>query len=186
VRNLVVNTDADNQYRGEDIQKLIDPILAGEADMVVGDRNVGQIEHFSFIKKRLQKFGSWVVREVSGTDIPDTTSGFRAMSREAALRLNVVSRFSYTLETIIQAGKKNIAMGHVSIRTNAQTRPSGSFPVWGVLKRSITTIARMYVLYEPLKTFLYIGATVIGLGVLISCDSSISWRPTRAAATFSR
>jgi glycosyltransferase involved in cell wall biosynthesis len=167
--DLVVNTDADNQYRGEDIQKLIDPILAGEADMVVGDRNVGQIEHFSFIKKRLQKLGSWVVREVSGTHIPDATSGFRAMSREAALRLNVVSKFSYTLETIIQAGKKNIAIGHVTIRTNPQTRPSRLFsstPAY--LKRSISTIARIYALYEPLKTFLYIGSTVFGLGILIS------------------
>ena len=104
--DIIVNTDADNQYFGEDIQKLVDPILAGEADMVIGTRNIKDIEHFSFIKKRLQSLGSWVVRQLSGTRVPDTTSGFRAFSRDAALRLNVVSKFTYTLETVIQAGRR--------------------------------------------------------------------------------
>ena len=125
--DIIVNTDGDNQYRGEDIQKLVDPILFGEADMVIGDRNIKEIGHFSFVKKRLQSLGSWVVRQVSGTRIPDATSGFRAFSREAALRLNIISRYSYTLESIIQAGKKNIALTHVPIRTNEKLRPSRLF-----------------------------------------------------------
>jgi glycosyltransferase involved in cell wall biosynthesis len=167
--DLIVNTDADNQYRGDDIQRLIDPILAGEADMVVGDRNVGAIQHFSFVKKRLQRLGSWVVRQVSGTQIPDVTSGFRALSREAALRLNVISRFTYTLETVIQAGKKNIAITHVPIRTNEQTRPSRLFKnIPSYLKRSVGTIAQIYTVYEPMKTFLIIGGTIFGAGFLVS------------------
>jgi glycosyltransferase involved in cell wall biosynthesis len=167
--DLIVNTDADNQYRGEDIQRLIDPILAGEADMVIGDRNVDSIEHFSFFKKRLQRMGSWLVRQVSGTQIPDATSGFRALSREAALRLNVISRFTYTLETIIQAGKKNIALTHVPIRTNEKTRPSRLFKsIPAYLKRSVATIAHIYTLYEPLKIFMLIGGSIFGAGFLIS------------------
>jgi glycosyltransferase involved in cell wall biosynthesis len=166
--DLIVNTDADNQYAAEDIQALIDPILTGEADMVIGDRRVETIRHFSFIKKRLQKWGSWTVRQLSGTDIPDVTSGFRAMSREAALRLNILSRFTYTLETVIQAGKKNIAITHVPVRTNAQLRPSRLFSnMRSYLKRSVATLVRIYALYEPLKIFLSIGGTVFGLGVLI-------------------
>ena len=167
--DIIVNTDADNQYFGEDIQKLIDPILAGEADMVIGTRNIKDIEHFSFIKKRLQSLGSWVVRQLSGTRVPDTTSGFRAFSREAALRLNVVSKFTYTLETVIQAGKKNIALTHVPIRTNKQLRKSrlfSSIPVY--LKRSIFTITRIYALYEPLKIFLWVGGLLFGSGFLLS------------------
>ncbi len=167
--DIIVNTDADNQYFGEDIQKLVDPILAGEADMVIGTRNIKDIEHFSFIKKRLQSLGSWVVRQLSGTRVPDTTSGFRAFSREAALRLNVVSKFTYTLETVIQAGKKNIALTHVPIRTNKQLRKSrlfSSIPVY--LKRSIFTITRIYALYEPLKIFLWVGGILFGSGFLLS------------------
>jgi glycosyltransferase involved in cell wall biosynthesis len=167
--DIIVNTDADNQYFGEDIQKLVDPILAGEADMVIGTRNIRDIEHFSFVKKRLQSLGSWVVRQLSGTRVPDTTSGFRAFSREAALRLNVVSKFTYTLETVIQAGKKNIALTHVSVRTNKQLRKSrlfSSIPVY--LKRSIFTITRIYALYEPLKIFLWVGGILFGAGFLIS------------------
>lgn len=167
--DIIVNTDADNQYRAADIQKLIDPIVSGEADMVVGVRDIESIPHFSFVKKRLQRLGSWMVRQLSGTQIPDVTSGFRAMSRTAALRLNIVSRFTYTLETIIQAGKKNIALTHVPIRTNAQTRPSRLFSnLSSYLKRSTTTLIRIYTLYEPLKIFLYIGSFIFGLGVLIS------------------
>ncbi len=167
--DIIVNTDGDNQYRGEDIQKLIDPILAGEADIVIGDRNVKEIRHFSFVKKRLQSLGSWVVRQLSGTQIPDVTSGFRAFSREAALRLNIISRFTYTLETVIQAGKKNIALAHVPIRTNKRLRSSRLFSsILSYVKRSVATIARIYTLYEPLKIFLYIGGSIFGVGMLIS------------------
>jgi glycosyltransferase involved in cell wall biosynthesis len=166
--DLIVNTDADNQYAAADIQTLIDPVVAGEADMVVGDRRVESIKHFSFIKKRLQKLGSWTVRQLSGTDIPDVTSGFRAFNREAAMRLNVVSRFTYTLETVIQAGKKNLAISHVPVRTNAQVRPSRLFSnMRSYLKRSAATIVRIYTLYEPLKIFLLLGGGIFGVGVLI-------------------
>jgi len=167
--DIIVNTDGDNQYRGEDIQKLVDPILSGEADMVIGDRNVKDIEHFSFVKKRLQSLGSWVVRQVSNTHIPDATSGFRAFSREAAFRLNIISRYSYTLESIIQAGKKNIALTHVPVRTNEKLRPSRLFStLYSYIKRSTATIIRIYTLYEPLKIFLLIGGFIFSLGVLIS------------------
>ena len=167
--DIIVNTDGDNQYCGEDIQKLIDPILAGEADVVIGNRQVAEIRHFSFVKKRLQFFGSWVVRQLSGTQIPDTTSGFRAFSRDAALRMNVISKFSYTLETIIQAGKKNIVMSHVPIRTNKQLRPSRLFSgMFSYIKRSMATILRIWALYEPLKMFLYMGSVVFGTGFLIA------------------
>jgi len=134
---------------------------------VVGDRNVRGITHFSFVKKRLQGLGSWVVRQLSGTRIPDVTSGFRAFSREAALRLNVISRFTYTLETVIQAGKKNIALTHVPVRTNQNLRSSRLFSsIPSYVNRSMATIARIYTLYEPLKIFLYIGGTVFGVGFL--------------------
>jgi glycosyltransferase involved in cell wall biosynthesis len=167
--DIVVNTDADNQYCADDIQKLIDPILSGEADMVVGERDIGSMPHFSTVKKGLQRMGSWMVRKLSGTRIPDTTSGFRAMSREAALRIHVISRFSYTLETIIQAGKKNIALASVPIRTNAQLRPSRLFSNMGsYIKRSTATLIRIYAMYEPLKIFFTIGASLFGLGLLIS------------------
>ena len=167
--DIIVNTDGDNQYRGEDIQKLIDPILSGEAEMVVGDRNVMQVAHFSFVKKRLQSLGSWIVGQLSGTRIPDVTSGFRAFSRSAALRLNIISRYTYTLETVIQAGKKNIALTHVPIRTNEQLRPSRLFSnIYSYVKRSAATIIRIYALYEPLKIFLIIGAGIFGLGLLIT------------------
>jgi len=166
--DIIVNTDADNQYVGEDIQKLIQPILNGEAEMVIGDRQVNTLPHFSFIKKQLQRLGSWTVRQLSGTEIPDTTSGFRAFSREAAMRLNVISRFTYTLETVIQAGKKNIALAHVPIRVNPQLRPSRLFSsVWGYIKRSTATILRIYTMYEPLKMFSIIGSIIIGAGVFI-------------------
>src|SRR3954452_15177081 len=125
--DVVVNTDADNQYYGADIAKLVAPIVAGEADMVVGDRQVREVEHFSPTKKSLQRLGSWVVRHASRTSVPDTTSGFRAYNREAALQLQVVSKYTYTLETIIQAGKMTVAIDHVPIRTNAKTRESRLF-----------------------------------------------------------
>ncbi len=167
--DIVVNTDGDNQYNGEDIKKLIAPILAGEADYVIGDRQVNGIEHFSKTKKRLQVLGSWVVKHVSDTRVPDATSGFRAINREAALRMNVITKFSYTLETIIQAGKKNLAVAHVPIRTNEKLRDSRLFKgIPAYLKRSILTIFRIYIMYEPLKTFFRIGGVIFSAGLLIS------------------
>ncbi|MBN1893401.1 glycosyltransferase [bacterium] len=167
--DLIVNIDADNQYHAQDIQKLIDPILAGEADMVIGDRRIEKIAHYSFIKKVLQRMGSWIVRHISGTQVPDATSGFRAFSREAALRLNVISQFTYTLETVIQAGKKNIPIQHIEVATHESIRPSRLFSnIPSYLKRSMATITRIYALYEPLKIFLYVGMSVFGAGLLIS------------------
>jgi glycosyltransferase involved in cell wall biosynthesis len=165
--DVIVNTDADNQYDGRDIPKLVAPILAGEADMVVGDRQVQTIEHFSPAKKTLQRLGSWVVRQASATDIPDTTSGFRAYNREAALALQVVSKFTYTLETIIQAGKMTVAIDHVPIRTNPKTRESRLFPsMWTYIRRNGISIFRIYSLYEPLKVFMT-AAAVVGLLALV-------------------
>jgi len=167
--DIIVNTDGDNQYNGRDIEKLIKPILAGEADVVVGDRNVNAIQHFSFIKKKLQSIGSWMIRQMSGTNIPDVTSGFRAFSRDAALRLNVISRFTYTLETIIQAGKSNIALTHVPIQINPPLRPSRLFrSIRSYNKRSLATITRIYALYEPMKFFFIIGGTIFGVGFIVS------------------
>jgi glycosyltransferase involved in cell wall biosynthesis len=166
--DVIVNTDADNQYRASDIPKLVSPILAGQADIVVGTRNLKDHDEFSRPKKILQSWGSWVVRQASGTDIPDTTSGFRAYSREAALRMNVVSRFTYTLETIIQAGKSDLAIGHVAIRTNPKTRESRLFrSIPQYLKRSIGTILRIYVMYEPLPVFLWPAAVTGLLGTVL-------------------
>ncbi|HET6448336.1 MAG TPA: glycosyltransferase family 2 protein [Conexibacter sp.] len=161
--DVIVNTDADNQYNGHDIPKLVAPIVAGRADMVIGDRQVEQIEHFSPLKKTLQKLGSWVVRQASSTTVPDTTSGFRAYNREAALQMQVVSRFTYTLETIIQAGKLLVAVDHVPIRTNPKTRESRLFPSMGAyVRRNAISIFRIYAQYEPLKVF-WGGAVVMGL-----------------------
>jgi len=166
--DVVVNFDADNQYRGEDIPRIIAPILAGDADFVIGDRNVETIDHFSPTKKILQRFGSWVVRKVSVTDVPDATSGFRALSREAALRMNVITEFTYTLETVIQAGKQRLALTHIPVGTNEQTRPSRLFSsTWDYVRRSALSIVRIYTHYEPLKTFGVIGALLIGIGALI-------------------
>jgi glycosyltransferase involved in cell wall biosynthesis len=164
--DVIVNTDADNQYEGRDIPKLVAPILLGDADMVVGDRRVATIEHFSPGKKLLQRLGSWVVRQASATDIPDTTSGFRAYNREAALQIQVVSKFTYTLETIIQAGKLTVAVDHVPIRTNPKTRESRLFPSIGAyVRRNALTIFRVWAQYEPLKLF-WTGALVLGLPAL--------------------
>lgn len=167
--DIIVNTDADNQYNSDDIEKLIQPVLNGSADMVVGARPIDNIEHFSPLKKKLQGLGSWVVRQISGTDVPDTTSGFRAFSREAALRLNVVSGFTYTLETIIQAGKKNIAVTHIPIRTNEKTRESRLFKSMSAyIRRSLNTMLRIYTMYQPLKMFVAIGGVLLILAMLIS------------------
>jgi glycosyltransferase involved in cell wall biosynthesis len=160
--DVIVNTDADNQYEGADVPKLVQPILRGEADMVVGDRQVETIEHFSGPKKLLQRIGSWVVRQASSTDIPDTTSGFRAYNREAALQLQAVSKFTYTLETIIQAGKLLVAIDHVPIRTNPKTRESRLFPsTASYVRRNVLSIFRIYSQYQPLKVF-WGGAAVFG------------------------
>jgi hypothetical protein len=166
--DVIVNFDADNQYRGADIPRLIAPILAGEADIVIGDREVGTVEHFSPSKRLLQRLGSWVVRKVSATEVPDATSGFRALSREAALRMNVVTDFTYTLETIIQAGKQRLALVHVPVATNPESRPSRLFATtWDYLKRSAASIIRIYTHYEPLKTFSVLGLVFVSGGTLL-------------------
>ncbi len=167
--DVVVNTDADNQYVGRDIGKLVEPLLREEADIVIGDRNLRTLQHMPQVKRWLQLVGSWIVRQVSNTRIPDTTSGFRAYTREAALRQTIVSDFSYTLESIIQAGKKRMAITHVPVGTNEVTRPSRLFSsVFGYLKKSSATIVRIYTLYEPLKVFTVTGiATFLG-GLAIS------------------
>lgn len=165
--DIIVNTDADNQYCGEDIQKLIDPILRGEADYVIGARPIDQTKHFSWIKKKLQHFGSWVVRKASNTDIPDAPSGFRAMSRECALRINVVNDYTYTLETIVQAGRERFAITSVPIRTNGELRPSRLFhSILGYVKKSMLTIIRAYMMYKPLKCFTFIGSVPIVVGLV--------------------
>jgi len=168
--DVVVNTDADNQYRGADIPALVRPILEGRAEMVVGDRQVMTIPHFSWTKRRLQRLGSWVVRRASDTEIPDVTSGFRAMSREAALRLFVHDDYTYTLETLIQAGRTRLPVTHVPITTNPITRPSRlirSIPnyIW----RQAATILRITTMYRPLRTFgtvallcLLVGLVAVG------------------------
>lgn len=164
--DIIVNTDADNQYCGDDIQKLIQPILDGKADMVVGARPIDETEHFSFIKKKLQHFGSWVVRKASNTDIPDAPSGFRAFSREAAMHINVVNDYTYTLETIVQAGREKMAITSVPVRTNGELRPSRLFhSIWGYVKKSMLTILRAYMMYKPLKSFTFLAVipTIIGL-----------------------
>jgi glycosyltransferase involved in cell wall biosynthesis len=159
--DVIVNTDADNQYYGPDIAKLVAPILTGRADMVVGDREVTGIEHFSPLKKALQRLGSWVVRQASSTSVPDTTSGFRAYNREAAIQLLVVSKFTYTLETIIQAGKQLVAIDHVPVRTNPKTRESRLFPSMGAyVRRNAVSIFRIYAQYEPLRVFWSLSALI--------------------------
>ena len=166
--DIIVNTDADNQYCAEDIATLIQPILDGKADMVIGARPIDETEHFSFIKKKLQHLGSWVVRKASNTDIPDAPSGFRAFSREAAMRINVVNDYTYTLETIVQAGREKIAITSVPIRTNAELRPSRLFKsIWGYVKKSMLTIIRAYMMYKPLKCFTFLSIPPVAVGLMI-------------------
>jgi glycosyltransferase involved in cell wall biosynthesis len=166
--DIIVNTDADNQYPGSSIPALVAPILKGEADLVIGDRQIASVEHFSFTKKKLQTLGSWVVRQVSGTSVNDTTSGFRAFTRNAAQRLNLVSDYTYTLESIIQAGKKRLAIAQVPIEAR-MTRPSRLVRSnWDYVKRSAATIVRIYAMYEPLKFFSYVSAAFIVPGVALS------------------
>jgi len=169
--DVIVNTDADNQYSAKDIPMLVAPIVEGRADMVVGDRNVMAIEHFSASKKRLQRLGSWVVRQASDTEIPDATSGFRAYNRDAALGLTVVSKFTYTLESLIQAGKSLVAVTDVPVGTNDQTRESRLFTSMGsYIRRNIGAIFRIYSSYEPLKVF-------TALAALIGIAAVLAWTP---------
>ncbi|GAA0856973.1 glycosyltransferase family 2 protein [Aliiglaciecola litoralis] len=165
--DIIVNTDGDNQYAGWDIPKLIQPILDGNADVVVGDRRTAQINHFSPLKKFLQRLGSYVVKTLSGVNVPDAVSGFRAYSREAALQLNIVSPFSYTIEALIQAGKKHMAITSVPVETNAKTRESRLFTsIPKFIERQLTTIVRMYTMYQPLKVFFFIGSILTILGLI--------------------
>lgn len=166
--DIIVNTDADNQYYAGDIPKLINPILSGKAEIVVGSRPIDNIDHFSLLKKSMQKIGSWVVRLASKTDLPDSTSGFRAISREAAMRLNVFDEYTYTLESIIQAGLKNMAIISVPIRINGYLRPSRlvkSTPNY--IQRSILTIIRIFMTYRPFIFFTIPGVISFSLGMLI-------------------
>lgn len=166
--DIIVNTDGDNQYAGEDIPKLIQPILEGHADIVIGDRKVAGIAHFSPLKKFLQKFGSAVVRSLSRTNVADTTSGFRAYSRDAALRLNIVSEFTYTLETIIQSGHRQMAVTHVPIRTNGKLRESRLFAgMWSYIRKSVVTMARIYIMYRPLRVFMTVGVTLLLIALML-------------------
>jgi glycosyltransferase involved in cell wall biosynthesis len=182
--DFIVNTDADNQYPGHQITALLQPLLRGEADIAIGDRNIAEVSHMSWRKRQLQRLGSWVVRQVSNTSVPDTTSGFRAYTRDAALRMTIVSEFSYTLESIIQAGKKRMAIAHVPITTNSRTRSSRLFDsMFSYIKRSAATIVRIYAMYEPLKIFSYIGAAIVSVGLLLCVPFVLTWiRDPRLAA----
>ena len=166
--DIIVNTDADNPYCADDIEKLVRPILEGKTDIVIGARPIDQVQHWSPLKKKLQHFGSYVVRKASGTDIPDAPSGFRAYSREAAMHLNVINEYTYTLETIVQAGQGKIAMESVPVRTNEELRPSRLFhSMFGYVRRSMVTILRSYMMYKPMKFFGIIGGGVFALGTVL-------------------
>jgi len=165
--DVIINTDADNQYSGADIPKLTAPILAGDAEIVIGARPISETEHFSWIKKKLQHLGSWAVRVASRTDVADAPSGFRAISREAAMRLNVFNAYTYTLETIIQAGQSNMRVISVPIHTNADLRPSRLVKsISSYVQRSLVTILRVFVIYKPLKFFAFFGTIFSLAGVV--------------------
>jgi hypothetical protein len=165
--DLIVNTDADNQYDAKDIPRLVAPLLAGRADIVVGDRQVGSLQNFSWIKRRLQVIGSWVIGRASGLHTPDATSGFRALTREAALRTFVISGYSYTLETLIQAGASRMSVEFVKISINPQTRPSRLMKsIREYIRKSTVTILRAYTMYQPLRVFTTLGVTLIFLGII--------------------
>lgn len=166
--DIIVNTDADDQYCGEDIEKLVRPIIDGKADIVIGERPIDDTEHFSPLKKKLQHLGSWVVRVASDTDIPDAPSGFRAYSRDAALRLYVVNEYTYTLEQIVQAGRSKMAITSVPIRTNGELRPSRLFSsMFGYIKKSMVTIMRAYLMYKPMRFFMILGSIPMIGGLLL-------------------
>ncbi len=180
--DIIVNTDADNQYNGADIEKLVRPIIEKKADMVIGERPIDETEHFSWKKKKFQHLGSWVVRIASGSDIPDAPSGFRAYSREAALRLNVINQYTYTLETIIQAGHERIAMTSVPIRTNGETRPSRLFSsMWKYMKRSASVIIRSTLMYRPMKFFVSVGVILFIIGMGLGIRFLVTMTSGRAA-----
>ena len=167
--DVIVNTDADNQYSAQCIPLLVAPILEERADMVIGARTIDSIEHFSGIKKILQRIGSWTVRIASGTDIPDAPSGFRAFSRDAAGRLNVYSNYTYTLETIIQAGQKRMALAWIPVETNESLRPSRLMRgTLSYVVRSIATILRIFVVYRPFQFFVSVGAILLGTGTIVA------------------
>lgn len=169
--DLVVNTDADNQYPGRYIPALVEPLLRGEADMVVGDRQVNGLAHFSRSKRVLQRLGSWVVRRASGTEVPDTTSGFRAYNRDAALSLEVVSSFTYTLESLIQAGKMSVAVTDVPVGANEVDRPSRLFPsTWNYVRRNALAVFRAYAMYEPLRVF-------TAAAIVLAIAALAAWTP---------
>lgn len=179
--DIIVNTDADNQYCAEDIPKLIEPILRGEAEIVIGARPIQQIQHFSPAKKFLQRLGSWVVRIASKTKVPDAPSGFRAMSRNAAIQFNVFNEYTYTLETIIQAGQKGMAIASVPIRTNGYLRPSRlvkSIPAY--IQRSILTIVRIFMTYQPLRFFTVLGTLPFSLGFILCVRWLVLYDPDRS------
>ncbi len=168
--DVIVNTDADGQYKGEDIPRLVQPILEGRADIVIGNRNIENIRQFSWIKKRLQRLGSWVVRQLSGTDVADATTGFRAYSREAALRLNIISGYTYTIESLIQAEHNNLVIANITIETNEVHRPSRLFrSIPEYIKRSIITIVRVYAMFNPLRFFTTLGGGALFIAFLIGC-----------------
>lgn len=174
--DIIVNTDADNQYCGEDIEKLVRPILDGKADIVIGERPIDETEYFSPLKKKLQHFGSYIVRKASKTDIPDAPSGFRAFSREAAMHINVMNNYTYTLETIVQAGRSSWAITSVPIRTNGELRKSRLFHSMGAyVKRSMITIIRAYMMYRPLTFFSVLGLVPFTGGFLIGLRFLIYW-----------
>jgi glycosyltransferase involved in cell wall biosynthesis len=163
--DLIVNTDGDNQYRGSDIPRLVAPIIEGKAEVVIGDRQVATSPHMGFLKRLLQRLGSWTVGLAAGIDVSDATSGLRAFSREAAFQINVFNPFTYTLETIIQAGNRNLNVASVAIETNAPTRKSRLYRgIHNYIRKSIVTIFRVYTLYKPLKTFFAIGAILFAGG----------------------
>ena len=166
--DIIVNTDADNQYSGADIETIVRPILEGKSDIVIGARPIDQTEHFSPIKKKLQHFGSWVVRKASQSEIQDAPSGFRAISREAALRMNVTNEYTYTLETIVQAGRERIPQMSIDIHTNAELRPSRLFSsIPSYVKKSMVTIFRAYAFYKPLRFFITLGSIPLLLGFIL-------------------
>lgn len=166
--DIIVNTDADGQYKGEDIPRLVQPILEGKADIVIGNRDIENIKQFSWIKKRLQRLGSAIVRQLSGEKIPDATTGFRAYSREAALHINIVSTYTYTIESIIQAGYKNLAIENITVQTNHVNRPSRLFKnIPEYLQQSVLTMVRVWAMYNPLRMFLNLGIISLCIGGLL-------------------
>ncbi len=168
--DIIVNTDADGQYKGSDIPRLVKPIVDGKADIVIGNRDIENVRQFSWIKKRLQRVGSAVVRQLSGSNIADATTGFRSYNREAALRMNIISDYTYTLESIIQAENKALAIENITITTNEVTRKSRLFKsIPEYIKRSLVTLFRVYALYNPLRLFLTLGGGIFAVGILIGC-----------------